>query len=338
MPGQYRGSVVVLAPIILALFVFTARVVITDELVATTRFVAIDGGATLATWVNFANHPEASGSENVLMSSDFAHSLRATVEDGAAEGPEGAVGGLGGVARYFQGACGGMMTPLGASTIDLDGSVHSSSSLPKAYAVGRVIGYHALQAVAADVAVEAPLLSIRTKDLLVPVENSAFHLMLNAGVFDRVGYDYDDTRLIDEYNQPSLRSEVDLLQIGTVSALTLPGELLPELGIGGYDGSHTGPLRPLIDPGNSNPPDLAAAPTGPFLKDLMPGESKLLLGLANDEIGYLIPDYNYILDEGTPFFDEAAGDHYEETNSVGPSATGLILSTAEGLIAWEAPW
>ena len=310
---------------------------ITDETIWTARFIAQDSGQTLATWVNFPNHPEASGSRNVLVTADFAHSLRETVEMGASQGPDGPLEGLGGVAIYIQGACGGMMTPLSVDVEDLDGTVYSESSIEKAYAVGRVTGYHALQAVAADVQSESNQLSIRAKQLFVPVQNSGFHVLMNAGVFDRPGYNYDKGELFGAWNEPDLLTEVSLLEIGDVAALTLPGELLPELAIGGYGGQHTGPLDVLVDPANPNPPDLDDAPQGPFLQDLTPGKTKMLFGLGNDEIGYLIPDYNFILHPTSPYLNEADGDHYEETNSVGALGSGVVLGDLERLLEWSPP-
>ena len=156
-------------------------------------------------------------------------------------------------------------------------------------------------------------------------------------IIDRAGYNYDPTRMISRNNVPDVLTEVSLLQIGEMSAITLPGELLPELAIGGHDASNTGPLQEVVESGATNPPDLSAAPEGPFLRDLMPGQAKLILGLANDELGYLIPDYNYKLHEHQPFLDEAPGEHYEETNSLGPSATGMVLTSLTELMAFQPP-
>lgn len=310
---------------------------ITDETVWVTHFVEAGTFDVIGTWINFPNHPEASGSDNTLLSSDFAHTLRTTVEEGAEQGPDGALTGLGGVAIYFQGACGGMQTPLRNDVIDLDGTVHTEHGLEKAYAAGRVTGYHALQAVQTAALVEAPALSFRTRDLFVPVENELFQLAFNAGVFDRQVYNYDPEILIDAWNRPDLLTEVSLVELGSISAITIPGELLPELAIGGYDGSHTGPVAPIVGEGNPNPPDLAAAPAGPYLKDRMPGETKLLLGLANDEIGYIVPDYNYQLDPNNPWWNEAEGDHYEETNSVGTEVRERIETALIALLEWTPP-
>ncbi len=310
---------------------------IVDPSVQTLRFEATGSGETLATWVNFANHPEAAGDRNTSLTSDFAHTLRTTVEEGADQGPAGALAGAGGVATYWQGACGGMMTPLGVEVPDLDGNLYTESSLEKSYAVGRVTGYHALQALDGEQLIPEALLRFRTKELFLPVENATYHLALNLGVLARTGYNYDEDELIGTSNIPQLLTEVSVIELGNFAAITVPGELLPELLLGGYDGAFTGPLQPLVDEGATNPPDLDTAPAGPYLRDLMPGDFQMVLGLANDEIGYIIPDYNYALHPNSPYLSEAEGDHYEETNSVGPQTTSLVVGALTQLLAFEPP-
>jgi hypothetical protein len=41
-----------------------------------------------------------------------------------------------------------------------------------------------------------------------------------------------------------------------------------------------------------------------------------------------VPGYNFILDDTVPYFDEAPGDHYEETNSLGPNTAGQVDEAA----------
>jgi hypothetical protein len=118
--------------------------------------------------------------------------------------------------------------------------------------------------------------------------------------------------------------------------LSVPGELLPELAVGGYDGSRiNAPGVPLIDPNNPNPPKIDQAPAGPYIKDRMPGMYPWLIGLGNDELGYIIPEYNFELAPGKPYTEEAEGDHYEETNSLGPHMAGLVDKYADLLIYWS---
>jgi hypothetical protein len=117
--------------------------------------------------------------------------------------------------------------------------------------------------------------------------------------------------------------------------LTVPGELLPELAVGGYDGSRiNAPGVELIEPGNPNPPDVANAPKGPYIKDRMSSTYRWIIGLGNDELGYIIPAYNFELGAPQPWVDEAEGDHYEETNSLGPDMAALIDQYADLLMHW----
>ena len=68
---------------------------------------------------------------------------------------------------------------------------------------------------------------------------------------------------------------------------------------------------------------------GPYLKDKRPGKIKFFVGLGNDELGYLVPTWDYKL--GTPpYFSQAKGDHYEETNSLGPKIVPELMK------GWDA--
>jgi hypothetical protein len=60
-----------------------------------------------------------------------------------------------------------------------------------------------------------------------------------------------------------------------------------------------------------------------------------VIGLGNDEVGYIIPSYNFILSETLPYLDEADGDHYEETNSLGPETAPRVLEMATTLLQWS---
>ena len=66
----------------------------------------------------------------------------------------------------------------------------------------------------------------------------------------------------------------------------------------------------------------------PPLRKLMPGRIKFIFGLANDEIGYLIPKAN-----GTPncLISTVPKKIYGEINSVGPDASGQIHEALRAL-------
>ena len=63
----------------------------------------------------------------------------------------------------------------------------------------------------------------------------------------------------------------------------------------------------------------------------------LIAGLANDEIGYIVPPNNFLLHEIAPYIttpeDDARGEnHYEETNSAGYRTAHCIAAAFESLL------
>lgn len=308
--------------------------VIVDEDLYAAAFTDAEG-ETIATLVSWGNHPEALSDENTQITSDFVHYVRESVEEGI-DYERYDVAGKGGVCVYLNASVGGLMTPLGIEVTDGDGNSFSESSFEKAEALGRVIGEVALTALSEGEEVSDPSLALRMLRFKLPIDNFGFQALALAGVFDRVTYDWDETEDITEENKPWVRSEVDLLTVGPVAMLTVPGELFPELAIGGYDGSRVNTTQDeFIASDNPNPPDITLAPAGPYYKDLMGGQQNWILGLGNDEVGYIVPTYDYVLDEASPYLDEPEGDHYEETNSLGPETEARITEAVHTLLAWE---
>ena len=94
-----------------------------------------------------------------------------------------------------------------------------------------------------------------------------------------------------------IQTELTVIQFGDVTMALMPGEVFPEL---------------VFGTGNESDPEALntiAAERG--------YGSVLYVGLANDELGYIIPPSDYVLDEELPYLQQADTDHYEETNSVG---------------------
>ena len=58
--------------------------------------------------------------------------------------------------------------------------------------------------------------------------------------------------------------------------------------------------------------------------------------LANDEIGYIVPPSDYLVNETLPYLERITNykgeDHYEETNSVGPECAERIANAFEDAI------
>ncbi|MEQ1508554.1 MAG: hypothetical protein ABMB14_40355, partial [Myxococcota bacterium] len=245
--------------------------------------------------------------------------------------------GVGGVAVFLNGTVGGMMTSLHAAVEAPTGAIPPERSFDKADTLGQLLGGMALDAIAGAPRVTAPAITARRAELFVPVVNNGFQAMFLMGTLDhRTVYHFDPALPVDAGNRPDVATEVGLVEIGPLRLLCLPGEPFPELAIGGYDGAFTPPNQSLVDPANPNPPDLAAAPPGPYLLDRLGGGDAWVIGLANDQIGYVMPPYTFEVGS-VPYLLEADGDHYEETNSLGPDTAPLLLDAVDRLLDWSPP-
>lgn len=291
-------------------------------------------GQTIATLAHFGNHPEAMADENGLITSDYVHALREGMESGVVYDSY-SRDGLGGTSLFLTANVGGMMTPLGITNTDGDGVERQSYTFEKTDAIGKAKAEMALDAIESGVTVPAPELAFAQNRFSLPVDNYGFQAMFLTGIIDRPIFDWDPAQPIDADNTPVVETEVNLIRVGPIDLLTIPGEVLPELAVSGYDGSRVGTtLHELVDPENPNPPDLSQAPDGPFWKDMPSGEHVWILNLANDELGYIIPPYDFKLHEQQPWFEEPEGDHYEETNSLGPQTAPLLTDRIQELVDW----
>lgn len=290
---------------------------------------------TIASVVGFASHPEFVGDRNNLLSADYPYFLREAVESGDSTG----IQGIGGVCLFVSGALGGQIGPKHVTPLDRDGVPQPSSGFAKAQAVGESYAEFALAALRPEngaVTVERPELFFRTRRVYASIDNTLYQAAWRLGIFNRSLYNFVPDSAITEENTPQILTELVYMRLGSASFASAPGELHPELFVGCYDGTCSG-LRPLIRPDNPNPPNLSLAPEGPYLRDLLAADGsqfQWLLGLTQDELGYLMPDYNFILDPDVPYLSEAEGHHYEETNSLGPRAHRELVVPLEELILW----
>jgi hypothetical protein len=301
--------------------------------------IALDAqetGEAVATLVNWGNHPESLDSRNNFISTDYVHQLRVAIEEGLPEtATHPARPARGGTAIYLQGAVGGLMGPNGFEIVGRDGTVYPSDhkTFARTDAYGELIADFAFEALEQGEVLASTPLRFSVKSYQAPVENAAFHVGLFNGWFDRALYDFDENEVIGGANLPTLRTAVAVVYLGDIGMVTAPGELFPETFVG-FDPVHAHGLD-IIDADNPLPPDLSKAPTSAPLKERLGARFALPLGLCQDETGYLVPSYDFVL--GAPaYIDEAPGDHYEETNSIGPKAVPLMLENLEVLFTFEA--
>ncbi len=277
-------------------------------------------GKTIGTLVNWANHPEVLGSQNRLLSADFCWALYERLE---------AL--VGGVVVFWNGAIGGLITPLDEEVKVIDpatGQPAPEASFRKAELIGQFVAEEADRALKSQQVerLEKGRLRVLLQPFFVPLQNRGFRIAAGLGVLSRPLYtkgkpDQRTTTSELPVNGQKvavkiplgedIRSEVGVVAIYKTGAknptglfLLLPGEVYPELVYGGitrYPGA-----------------DFPDAPAEPILMDYArkTGASFIfVIGLANDEIGYIIPQCEW--DEQPPWLNNAPERPYGEVNSVG---------------------
>jgi hypothetical protein len=265
------------------------------------KAVDAENGNTLGSLVAWGNHPETLWSKNLLISSDFPHYVREGVEKGVYHGDSLKKPGVGGVALYVNGAVGGLMCthPSLAVKDPFTGEEFSEPSFEKAAAEGKHLSMLALEAMENPAGViDSATISLVVRTIQLPIKNNLFKLATALGVMDRGTTGW-----------MKMRSEVAAIKIGPVSLVTVPGEIYPEIVNGGVE-------APEENDYNIDPVEV------PAVRELMPGKYKFVLGLANDEIGYIIPKSQW--DVKAPFAYGRDKAPYGEENSLGPDTAPLL--------------
>ncbi len=316
--------------------------VILDPTLTLVQFVRESAPSqTIATWVNWASHPEYTGARNNLLSADYVHELRRVIEEGDVQA---AVAGIGGTTVFINGALGGQVGPGDASPLDRMGMPIRAGGFPKAEAAGRtvaVLGLRALQT--AQLGMDSGLIrgatavSYRTAKIYARILNRVYWLGFQFMVVDRELAYFNRRYPPSLTNIPWAESRVSYLQVGPVATITAPGELHPELWVGAMDMRWSFGLPRVSEV--ENPPDFARAPPPPYLRDLMlanPGvRYAFVSGLSQDFLGYIVADWNYVLSPRSPYVERATGDHYEETNSIGPDCQEHLHRPMMELARWR---
>jgi len=261
------------------------------------------GGRRIASLVNWANHPEALGSKNTLITADYPSAFYARLEELD-----------GGTAILLNGAVGGMQSPLGAIVKDPE---TSQPAAPDSFRFAEIIGRRVAEISSAALKKARPAPPIDSVDyfeqlLSIPVSNRNFLLASQAGL-------YRGRKPMSANSQTS--TPVGLLRLSRnhkpiLEAAMIPGELYPELSVGGiqrYPGA-----------------DFPEAPLEPALKQLMKAPYRMVVGLANDEIGYIIPRAEW--DETPPYLQNRVKPWYGEVNSIGPEAAPRIAGALRALL------
>ena len=295
-----------------------------DPHLSVMRLTSAGAGETIAVLVNWSDHPETLGGENSEITADYPHWICRYLEVR-----------LGGTAIFFNGSLGKLST-LGSQVALLDpetGEMARDRSWRKAELLGTRLGQLAERALDSGEAATVTSILVRRSVLFVPLENDHFRMAEAAGVFAGRKALYSNGSLdgskvekelagggrIQLATGHDLETEVDYVQLRSgdrvkAELATIPGEIYPELTNGGitrYPGA-----------------DYPDAAFEPVLRAHLKSRYQFILGLGNDELGYLIPRAEW--DDEPPWLLDKPERWYGEINSVGPDAAGFVL---RGLIA-----
>ena len=238
---------------------------ILDEELTLLQFIGKDD-QVLASLFNFPCHPEVLWEHNPHITSDYPGVLRNHVEQHS-RAP----------CLFVAGALGGMMTP--------DVQEHSFEECQR---IGLALAQTGLGELERLERVPVESFDVRTAAVRIKLTNLLFKLAFRRHLMP-------DVR--DEEGRVS--TEVNLVRVGPLWLATVPGELLPKLGLA---------LK-------ANLRQAGAGAAG-------------VIGLANDELGYILPeeDFRYPINPFKP------GKHYEETMSLSKETGSKVMDALRSLI------
>ncbi len=272
-----------------------------DSTVTSIRFDPKDGSDDTYI-INFTCHAEMLGSKTTFVSADFPAYMDKEINERT-----------GANVVFVNGAVGGLIT---GAEIDTFLRADPEFTIAHTKQFGKDVANLVLS-INNETQI-APAINVKTKAIEVECNNTALILVRFLGVLNNdVAKDKD--------KNISIISEVSYMELGNkqIGVYMIPGELSPELESGNFFSADE----------SANGTEVDYKP----LSEMARCEHNFVLGLCNDELGYIIPENDFFLHEWFPYFnttvDEKGRKHYEETNSLGPAAAGTILEAMNELIS-----
>lgn len=247
-------------------------------------------------FINFAAHSESLGGNNSLVSADFPGYLREEIFNRT-----------GAETVYCVGAIGGMIS------MDTIGDDRVASTKQ----IGKNLAEFALS-VKEETELK-PVVNFLKQEFYADVDNYVLMLGTKAGILQADRHHKKDST----YGY-ALKTEMTYFEIGSLKMLLIPCEIFPELVFGGYLSSE--------ESAEGKGPEINPTP----LTQIAGEEELLIFGLANDELGYVIPKNDFLLAPGMAYLDRVKDrhnrNHYEETNSMGPKTAQRIADVFTGMM------
>lgn len=292
-----------------------------DELIALEFRDKEDAPAGLL--VQWNCHPETLGDKNTLLSADFVGATVQTLRD-KHRCP----------VVYFTGTVGGLMTSLNVAIKNAAGKMLADGTFEKTERYGELLAEVAQRALKAAQPVKLTPLQVRRRQIFLPLSNKLYLLARQLGVLQREAFLWNgDLYKAEPAPSPSpqkgagkketdkplcLRTELAWLRLGDLDIAAIPGEIYPELVLD--------KVQDPVDPGADYP----NAPIEPAIYKQLRGPYRMMIGLANDEIGYIIPKRQW--DEKAPFCYGRKKPQYGEINSLGPNTAPLLCRAFQALV------
>ena len=264
-------------------------------------------GSVIGSLINFGIHVELAWDKNLELTADVAGYLRKGISEGIYYDDQLIRRGLGGTTLWLTGNIGGLMTSGPADPI-YDPVLKKMITKPS-HAKARTYGYSLANSV-----IEAfhagnfeqspkPSITIYSQEIELGLENFMLTLGTLLGIIDT------DPKF--SFMPPFVRylSEVAFIKIGEASITGVPGELYPEIAVGGIE--------------NPDGADFEMAPQEvPYLRSKYSEKLNLMVNLANDSIGYIIPKSEW--DNEAPWIYGETEETYGEVVSLGPNTAPKV--------------
>jgi hypothetical protein len=285
----------------------------------------------IATVVQWNTHPESMESKNTIITSDFPHAVRETIEKK-----------YGGVAIYITGDIGAVEIIGDTNNRSGDRTTFDGRDFPlkeqnnrpvftveRTEAIGRDVAKAAFDALDSGQWSRPTGIDIKKASLKAPMDNVAYAFLTSKGVLDTLQSSAVGSKL-------EVETEVYAITLGDAQIITTPGELFPEV----FYGVEKNRRRDCPAADTGRPPE-------PSVRDRMTKKYVFVLGLCPDEFGYIVPGYDFL----APTPDPAKGlieakdpckgtrvpDHYHETNSASSLLAARWSCLAVQLLDGKAP-
>ncbi|MHB8973478.1 MAG: neutral/alkaline non-lysosomal ceramidase N-terminal domain-containing protein [Pirellulaceae bacterium] len=290
--------------------------IVKDGVLRLLRFTDPEDASTVGVVVQWNCHPEALGADNPLITADFPAATIATLQS-RYQCP----------VVYFTGAVGGHLAPPTDRIRNERGEILKEGDFEYARRYGEEVAGLAERAISNAKPLAVTPFRVSAARVGVPTTNELYRWARLLGIVRRDAYAWNGEGValgeplheVQTNAVAAIETEVACLRLGELFVLAVPGEIYPELVYGQRE------ERP--QPGV----DFPEAPPEPSVTDIVPSDPWMLFGLANDEIGYIVPQRQW--DRLPPFAYGLTAPQYGEINSCGPGVAAVIMAALRKRVA-----